>query len=149
MKKGQRKLTVRGHQKSHPLKKAIISLPHQDGFKSRKGTTIEQGDSDSEDIICIVTFNLLVDPSVVESKMVLGLPYVTAITDLFKTYQTSLSPLVKCFTDSFKAVLLLWTNLFLSCFLVCSLQPCWVLWQVWYLIVSIPNLCLLTYFVDE
>ena len=85
---------------------------------------MEQGDSDSEDIICIVTFNLLVDPSVVESKMVLGLPYVTAITDLFKTYQTCLSPLVKCFTDSFKAVLLLWTNLFLSCFLVCSLQPC-------------------------
>ena len=54
----------------------------------------------------------------------------------------------------------------LSCFLVCSLQPCGhllcslvcevfmcfvifqcgVLGQVWYLIVSIPDLCLLTYF---
>ena len=41
----------------------------------------------------------------------------------------------------------------LSCFLVCSLQPCvfvtfpcGVLCQVWYLVILIPGLCLLTYF---
>ena len=78
------------------------------------------------------------------------------------------------FTDRSKAVLLLWIIyvLCLSCFLDCSLQPCghllgkdWpfgslvcyvycvfvtfpggVLGQVSYLISSIPDLCLLTYF---
>ena len=76
-----------------------------------------------------------------------------------------------CFTERSKAVLLLW-NIFvnyvscLSRFLVCSLQPCGhllvllsvmvscvfvtfpcgILGYVWYLIVSVPDLCLLTYF---
>ena len=78
------------------------------------------------------------------------------------------------FTDRSKAVHLLWIIFVIyvscvSCFLVCSLQPCGhllekgkplgslvcnvllcgVLGQVWYLIVSISDICLLTYFVSS
>ena len=37
----------------------------------------------------------------------------------------------------------LWSPAILLCFVIC---PCGVLGRVWYFIVSIPDLCLLTYF---
>ena len=86
--------------------------------------------------------------------------------------ETGLSPPVKCFTDSSKAVLLSWIIcviyvLSLACIaalwsperkradfltLVCDVYcdfvtfPCGILGQVWYLIVSFPDHCCLSYF---
>ena len=91
--------------------------------------------------------------------------------------ETGLSPPVNTLTDRSKALPFWWiicaiSVLCLSCFLVCSLLPCWepagkrltswlsfvvlnfvvdtfpfgILGQVWYLIVLIPDLCPLSYF---
>ena len=87
--------------------------------------------------------------------------------------ETGLSPPVKYFTDRSKAVLLLWifyvfSVLCLLCLYMCLVVTCWeradllalvcgvqlwvchfpndILGHVWYLILSISNLCTLTYF---